>query len=191
MTTRERIKPAADVPLVITLEDLNAPESHSQFTGLEYRYNVTRDGVACFVYLPAAAHQQIQRSLAQPGDQIELLKTARGNYSVQVLSDAAEPQVAQPVSHLRGHYPNGTATNGANGNRNVHAMPAPQPPAAAKKPERGSSHMAQCLCAAIDAAIEAQEYARTHNFSVTFLGSDVRAMANSLLIGDQQRGGVA
>lgn len=50
----------------------------------------------------------------------------------------------------------------------------------------GQSHLAQCLCSAVDAAIEASEYARSKNFSVTFLGSDIRAMANSLLIGDQK-----
>lgn len=188
--TRERIKPAADVPLVVTLEDLNAPQSNSQYTGLEYRYNVTCEGTPCFIYLPPQAHQQIQRSMAQPGDQIQILKCMRGRqatYSVMVLSDAAEPQ---QQSNLRGHYPNGTATNGHHANGRVQQMP--QPAQQQSRPAaRGSSHMAQCLCSAIDAAVEAQEYARGKNFSVTFLGSDIRAMANSLLIGDQQRGGAA
>ncbi|MGH9344849.1 MAG: hypothetical protein ACRD3Y_02270 [Bryobacteraceae bacterium] len=185
MITRERIKPAADVPLVVTLEDTNAPESHSQYTGLEYRYNVQRGGKPCFIYLPPAAHAQIQKSMAQPGDQIEIVKSLHGQqvfYAIQVLSDAAEP------TNLRGHYPAGTTTNGhTNGNgRNVQPINGN-----GNAPRPGNSHMAQCLCAAVDAAIEASEYARSKNYSVAFLGSDIRAMANSLLIGDQQRGGAA
>ncbi len=53
---------------------------------------------------------------------------------------------------------------------------------------RGSSHMAQCMILAVDAASEAAEHARQIGFSVTFLGADIRAMANTLMINDGNGG---
>jgi hypothetical protein len=83
--------------------------------------------------------------------------------------------------------------------QNDYAKPAsaaePQPvQTVAAEPKQSArvgpaSHIALCLRQAIDAVIDAQEYGRGKGFSVTFLGSDVRAIANSLMIGDQQRGG--
>jgi len=175
--TREKIRLSSDSPTIVTLEEADGHETRSQITGAtEYRYSVLCQGTPGFLYLPAAARQELLRQAAQPGDQVRILKQVHGReatYSIQLLR---EP------SRLRGHYPVGATT------QNGHLRPVPPRPslaAAETRPLRGSSHLAQCLCAAIDAAIEAAEYARSKNFSVTFLGSDIRAIANSLYINDQ------
>ncbi|MGH9772202.1 MAG: hypothetical protein ACRD4Q_10965 [Candidatus Acidiferrales bacterium] len=203
--TRERIKPAADVPLVVTLEDTNAPESHSQYTGLEYRYNVNVEGAAAFIYLPPAAHQQIQKSGAQIGDQIQIVKSLRGKqafYSIQVLSDATEPQVAHPVSHLRGSYPSGSATNGqhgnahsnghGNGNGRVQTMPAPQ--GAPNQSHPMVELMTKCIVYGARANRQAYEELRQAGIEMDApTWEDARATGSSFFIerNKQQRGGAA
>ena len=127
-----------------------------------------------------------------------------------------QPEAAPPARNIRlvapaprrpgygnGHanrYVNGHANGQANGHRNGAGYFASLPPAQLQpeqpRPQmqiadnpRGNSHLAQCLCAAVDAAIEASEYARAKNYSVTFLGADIRAMASTLLINDATGGG--
>jgi hypothetical protein len=62
-----------------------------------------------------------------------------------------------------------------NGNGHSH-----QPVRVVGAPEVAGSHLEACLRTAIDAAIGAQDYARSKGFSVQFLGGDIRAMAASL-----------
>jgi hypothetical protein len=71
----------------------------------------------------------------------------------------------------------------SNGN---HPSPSPRP-IAVDRPAQSPSHLASCLRAAIDAAADAAEYAREKGMGITFLGSDIRAMANCLKIGDDRR----
>ena len=150
------------------------------------------------------------RARAKAGDLVQIVKTYRGKqvlFSAQCLSDGAEPQ---PPSSLRGNYLAGTATNvhqmppqmsnaeARNAaffahrepqNGNGHApepqpQRQPQPLPAAVQP--ASKHLMSCLCAAIDAASQAQEYARTKGLGLTFLGGDIRAIALSIYIGDRR-----
>jgi hypothetical protein len=105
----------------------------------------------------------------------------------------------QPQAAYQPNYENDAFAPARGPHQNYYAKPAPagepQPVQAVaaepKQPARvgPASHIAMCLRQAIDAVIDAQEYGRDKGFSVTFLGSDVRAIANSLMIGDQQRGG--
>jgi hypothetical protein len=56
---------------------------------------------------------------------------------------------------------------------------------------RPKTQLEGALCTAIAAAKTAQEYAREIGFSVTFQSEDIRCMANTVLIGIQQRNGHA
>jgi hypothetical protein len=100
-----------------------------------------------------------------------LSRDGRANGSRYFLPREPEPPAA-PAAAPEHHHQAGAAAHQA-------------PPVA----PHGTSHLARCLCAAVDASIEASEYGRSKNFSVTFLGSDIRAMANTLMIGDQRNGG--
>jgi hypothetical protein len=66
--------------------------------------------------------------------------------------------------------------------------PAPQPADVVPAQAAAGSHISACLRQAIDAIADAQEYGLNQGIGVTFLGSDVRAIALSIYIGDQQRG---
>jgi hypothetical protein len=173
--TREKIKPVCGAPLLLTLEQPSGTEVDSQVNGKEWRYLVQHDGRPCIMYLPRPGHDAIQRIAPGAGDVIELMRFKRGNTEGYVANYPDGDRNAPPSSN--GHNGNGYHQNG-------HSA---APPAAAA-PQRGSSHLARALCLAIDAAVEASEYARSKNFSVTFLGSDIRAMANTVMIGDQKRG---
>lgn len=113
MTPREKIKIIADVPLVITLEDCNGRECQSAYTGLEYRYHVERQGRPATLYLPMDGVSALRRAAPQQGDEVELLKTSQGTWTVRVLSDAQPlpPEMLLPqrqpeeASHSLMHAP--------------------------------------------------------------------------------------
>ena len=95
MIRREKIKIVTNRPLVIQLED-EGTETHSNYTGREIRYACLHKGAECLLYLPLEADAVLRRIGAQPGDQIELLKSANGQYSARVFSDAHLPVGPQP-----------------------------------------------------------------------------------------------
>jgi hypothetical protein len=169
---RETIRTQVDEPVVVKLDrDLRGKDVRSKF-GPQRALSV--NGGAATLYLDVQHCEVLRRSGAQPGDSVELLKELYNNvptYGVHVVSDAAEPAGPRMVA------PRPAYTNG-NGHQ------AQQQPAAAPPP-RATSPLAACLCAAIDAAQAAEIYARSKNFSVTFLGGDIRAMANTLMINDE------
>jgi hypothetical protein len=178
---REIIRTKANEAVIVQLDrDLHGKEVRGQYGA---QCALTVNGGRATLYLDQQHGEVLRRSGARPGDTVELLKEFDGqmpSYNVRVVSDAAEP--AQPqASRL-------VAPQAGYSNGNGHTRTA-RPSAPAPETTRAVSHIASCLCAAIDAAIAAQEYARMNNFSVTFLGSDIRAMANSVYINDQQNGG--
>jgi hypothetical protein len=181
---RSVIKFNPNLPVDVRLD--YGPEGKLHERTGDYQYTV--NGNSCVMFLPETARNQLLRTHAAKGDLVRICKTVSGRsvtWNVEVLSDAAEPapgpRIVAPAPArtngvARGNAPTGgPETNGAN------AL-APQPAQV-----RGHSHLAQALCLAIDAAIQASEYARSQNFSVTFLGSDIRAMANTVMIQDGGR----
>lgn len=176
MIRRTVIKPMTDQPITVLLD--HGPEGKETTApngSVDYQYIVNDDGG--ILWLPAPARAQLLRTGAQAGDLVQISKVQQGRntaWNVRVVSDANEPA---PAASSRMVAPRPQYANG-------NGQPQQQPAAAA--PRRGGSPLAQCLCAAVDAAIEAADYARERNFSVTFLGGDIRAMANSLMINDER-----
>lgn len=170
--TREKIKPAAGTPLLLTLDKAFGTEVQSQINGTEWRYFVTTDeGKACVIYLPRTGHDAIQRLHPGDGALIELLRTRRGQTEYY---DARFPD-AEPVE-VR------TVSNG-NGR---HIAP-PKPPASTSE-YGSSSHLSQALCTALVASHECLELAKKLGLNIPNPDfSDLRAMANTIMIGDQKR----
>jgi hypothetical protein len=76
----------------------------------------------------------------------------------------------------------------------VMQMPAPQP---APEPDAGNTRhpvttaqakLMAALCVAIDSAAEATQYAKQRGMPLSFTGEDIRCMANTIIIGNEQRG---
>jgi hypothetical protein len=199
---RIKFKPPFDSPFVVTFETLSAAECRSQYNGMEYRYNVTNEGRSCFLYLTRQGHDTVQKLHPSAGDAIELLKYKFDGHDCFDARFAGAPPEPPPSNGPRMVAP--LSRDGrANGQRYYLPREAEAPAAAPEHHHqagaaahqeppaalRGTSPLARCLCAAIDASLEASEYGRSKNFSVAFLGSDIRAMANTLMIGDQRNGG--
>jgi hypothetical protein len=215
MISREIVRPQFNQPLVVTVDHdpSQAPAKEGQW-GTDFAFECNHNSV--LMYAPPQAKEKMLELGARAGDTVELVKFKRGKtvyVNVRRVSDAAEPEAGSRKPEgprLLGNY--GPKDEGSvvrppigqpkpNGDFPKRAYYQPETrdelepkgnghaPAPAKPAHRAASHLEQSLCLAIDAAIGAQEYARAKNFSVTFLGSDIRAMANSVLIGDQQRNG--
>lgn len=85
MISRQTLRPQNNVPLIVRLD--KGPEGKQTAKG-DYQYTINDD--QAIMWIPAEARTAILRSHAQAGDEIEILKSARG-WNVQVLSDAGEP----------------------------------------------------------------------------------------------------
>lgn len=189
MYQREIIRFAPDIPIQVVLD--SGPHGKLHSSG-DYQYIV--NGNRGIVFGPPPFRDAIIRSGAQKGDAIEIVMHLQGGkqlFDVYRISDAREPN--QPESRLRGNYPAGTTTNGV---RRLPAdPPAPTPgqpvtrPAAAPEPERGTSHLSQCMCMAIDVAAQAQDYARLKGISVQFTGAEIQDLGVTLYINDCKREG--
>lgn len=183
---RDVIKFDSNVPVIVKLDYADGREGENK-NGKYVLYTVNDDAAAMF--LTPTAHLALQRSHAQAGDHVQITKVQHGqnatSWDVRVMPPSEPPTPPAPgpraVESSRAYLPPPQQrTQGAN------AL-APQATPAAHD-QRGTSHLSHALCLAIDAAVEASEYARSRNFSVTFLGSDIRAMANTVMINDQQGG---
>lgn len=84
-----------------------------------------------------------------------------------------------------------------NGHRKPQPRPAPTPAPHTGpetwyhepgEPLTGADKLAGCLAAAIDAAAEATVYAERHGLSLRWDAGDIRAMAATLMIGEQRQG---
>lgn len=202
---REILKFQADVPVTVVLD--KSPESAQQKEndrGVYYQFAVNNN--SALMFLPPEGRDALFRARAKAGDLVQIVKTYRGKqqiFTAQTISDAAEPPAP---SNLRGNYPHGSTTQGMsqaearnaaffagrNGNGQGSAQPPIQPQAQPQRPViapaamLASQHLMSCMCAAIDAAAEAQEYARGKGLGLTFLGTDIRAIAISIYIGDRR-----
>ncbi len=197
---REVIKPQADVPVTVRLDQGPEGQEREGRYGIDYQYTVNNDrGV---MWLPKEARDQLVRCGAQAGDEIQIVKSLRGRiaqWAVQVVPDSNE--LAPPPRS------NGYINGNGNGNGNGHYAGQAQPP----RPDRyGPSErpasigpmgpeatnvspvtqqLAGCLRAAVDACFETETYAKTKGMPLEFCSEDIRAIALSVYIGAQRNGG--
>jgi hypothetical protein len=199
VTNRQKLKIIANVPLNVTLEDANGKESNSQYTGLEYRYNVQHQGVDSILYLPVQGAEALRRSGAQSGDDVQITKTMKGNmpvFTVRIFSDASlelpapPPQASAQPDRFDQHMQQQPSPNGIR-------MLAPrtqlaaQPVAAASAEETLSfraMQYSQLLLSVIDVAIGAEVYAAKKGRTIAFNEEDIRCMTATLFITDAKGG---
>lgn len=207
---REILKPQVNIPLLLKLDFGPEGSERDGNYGKQWMYTVNDD--QAILFLPLEAREAILASGAQAGDEIGLCKRAKGKWEVQRIGDAAEipepeppkpqplprptkrapfppasyyqptPQLDSPLPISNGHRKvNGagssTPTNGAthaNGTTQVSGNPT-------------AKHLGECMKLAIDACLIAQEYAHEKNFGLTFLGGDIKSLALSIYINDQEK----
>lgn len=209
MIQRQKIKPAIDVPMVMQLETVQGRESKSQFTGVEYWFNVVFDSQPSIIYLPDEGREAIESLRPQVGDYVELLKQKRGKqelYSAQLVSDGAEepapppPPQRQPVRMLapasrtaatNGPPSNGGYTNGAprpSMTATAQAQAMPPDPDAQISPV--AQQLAGCLRVSLDAWEQTRQYAHDkYGVALDYTSEDVRAVGLSFYIGRTRDGG--
>lgn len=203
---REIIRPRVNVPILVKLGP-DGIDVDGQY-GPQVRYYVNDDQGALYVDPPA--RDAILATGAQGGDEIAICKRSKTRWDVQRVADAAEiPEAARkPVRYMNGSkvgfpaskYAQGVpqidsplpVTNG-HGQSNGHPVNSTlkvnsYPPVNNGSPT--AKHLGECMKLAIDACLIAQDYAHEKNFGLTFLGGDVKSLALSIYINDQeQRGG--
>lgn len=195
---REIIRPQVDVPVIVKLgQGPEGKEREGPKGGIDYQYIVNDD--AAVMWLPREARDLIVKSGAQAGDLIQIVKTLHGRqavYSIQVLPPPTmrNYRVEPATPPLR---TNGCA-NGAPHTTTIEMpreLPAPAAPPAVQQPVQpppqhrpGAQQLQGAICAAIDAALGGEEYARNKGRALTFSEESIRAFALTLLIGEQKAG---
>lgn len=191
---RQVIKPQLDVPVVIHLDQGPEGKEKQGPFGIDYQYTVNHNSGV--MWLPTEGRNALYACGAQAGDDVQIVKTMKGKqvfFSAHVVSDAAEPVAAPPPPPV-------ARVNGRGGAlpQRAYYQPAPQTAAPARQvaPQEETritpvaAQLAGCFCAAIDAALEAETYAKSKGMEIEFNAEDLRAIALSVYIGAQRNGGM-
>lgn len=196
MTQREILKPQMNVPLTVHLDQGPEGKEKTGQYGTDYQYTVNQN--AGVMWLPAEGRDALIQSGAQAGDDVQIVKSMRGKqvvWSAQVVSDAAEVPAASNGVQV-------SYTSGVKFPARVYAQPAQAPvaaprtapaprPAPQPQPETRitpvAMQLASCFCAAIDACLEAETYAKSKGLAIEFNAEDLRAVALSVYIGAQRQ----
>lgn len=197
---REVIKPKIDVPVIVCLDQGPEGQQKQGQYGIDYQYTVNHDtGV---MWLPRSGRDAILKSGAQAGDTVEIIKVKRGantHFVATLVGDRHETQPAaarreatQPNIPARAYYKPATgaaAPELTNGNGQIPFVGAtPLRPSVPLSPV--AQQLAGTLCAALDAAAEAEAYARQKGLSIQFTADDIRAIGLSIYIGVTRQQGV-
>lgn len=196
---REVIKPQVDVPVIVKLDKGPEGQEREGKYGIDYQYTCNDDQAV--MWLPKDARDMIVRSGAQAGDLLQIVKTLHGRqsvYSIQVLPPPTtrdyriDPSMTPPRTN---GYTNGHAS--ASRTTTVEmprelpapaAVPATAAPAPPPQHRPGAQQLQGAICAAIDAAMGSEDYARNKGRALTFSEESIRAFALTLLIGEQKAG---
>jgi hypothetical protein len=186
MPSRETLRPATNVPVVVTLDNPRGRECNSRYNGIEYSYQIQHRGVPSIVYLPLEAANQISRLDLQGGDQMEILKSnqqGRDSFEIRRIPD---PHGEPP------------ATNGREVRVLAPARPQQQPsprqpqaqpmPAPSQSPQLADAVwyekvFTRCLEVSLGANMAVHQEAVKRGFPIEPpLWDDIRTMANTLFI---------
>jgi hypothetical protein len=199
---REIVKPNVDVPLKVRLDQGPEGQQKQGQYGIDYQYTVNHDSGV--MWLPLAGREALLKSGAQAGDDVEIVKILRGKailFAATVVRDAHERQQA-PVASAAPIRPNGQLPARAFYQPEAADDPARltdrdiQIPRVSVTPARSQAplspvaqQLAGTLCAAVDAAAEAEAYARGKGLSIQFTADDIRAIGLSIYIGTTRQQG--
>lgn len=175
-----------NIPERVALAFPDGRSVQSQFGGDQILYTLV-DGRK--LYLSPFIARKIDALNLAPGEEFEICKreVVRGNRrSVEFEVTSLRPAVATGATNAAAPSGNGTAqpvTPPAYQQppRPQAIPPAPQPEMPTIEAHRGRL-LAKCLCRAVDAAIEAQAYAREKGLGLTFAEATVQDLATTLFI---------
>lgn len=193
---REVIKPQVDVPVIVKLDKGPEGQEREGKYGIDYQYTCNDDQAV--MWLPKDARDMIVRSGAQAGDLLQIVKTLHGRqsvYSIQVLPPPTmrnyRVEPATPPLRTNGYANGAPHTNTIEMPRELPApaaVPATAAPAPPPQHRPGAQQLQGAICAAIDAAMGSEDYARNKGRALTFSEESIRAFALTLLIGEQKAG---
>lgn len=185
-----------NVPNYLTLDSTGVAQEGK--TGLQYRYMLNGNRIT---WVDPAQHDLIQRTGAQEGDTIQVIKreTRNGNrkgpldWQITLASEQEEEPPDAFDQHMAATAPRAAPPQA----RPAAPVQAPPATAAATSPRHEpataatasvatlpshTSMLSGALVAAIDAANTAESYAEAHSRRVTFTSEDLRAMGLSIYI---------
>ena len=197
---REKIEFPTNTPVLVTLDFNEGILKPGRF-GDEYQYVVNQD--AGIFWAKPELHQLIEKSVARAGDDIYITKREvrdgnrkRVQWEVARVEEepAAAAAAAPPPAPVA--KPNGTHVAAAASRTQPQAAPrlAEQLCEAHReancqlcRQQQPINPLSQALRMAIDAAVEAREYANRRGIQIGFAVEDIRAMAATLLINGGRR----
>jgi hypothetical protein len=172
-----------NVPEIIALQFTTGKEVESTFNGTEVLYSL-EDGRSWYVH-PSVA-RKIDALCLGKGEPFEVVKSEAPNkkgfvYDVKHAVASAPPAQAAALPSVE------TRQSGSLSGQVVHTV-VQNAQQQQNTNLTAAQRMMGSLASAIDAIVEAQEYAQKKGLRVTFTGEDVRAVANTLYI-DAAKGG--
>jgi hypothetical protein len=180
--------------VILGVENLRGTDSTSSFSGDETRFDVLKQGTPSHLYLPRAYAGAIAASGAQPGDEIQVLKTGVNGqtptYRVRLISDATLEVPVVPSSQAQpDRFDQNVQQQQPNGIRMLaprqQVAPQTQPTAQEEMPSFRAMQYSQLLLSVIDVAIGAEAYAAKKGRTILFNEEDIRAMTATLFINAQ------
>jgi pyruvate/2-oxoglutarate dehydrogenase complex dihydrolipoamide acyltransferase (E2) component len=175
---REKVEFPLNVPREVVLQYGDGVEQNGRY-GPQFRWSLEGDKI---MWVDPAVDEQLHKLGAKPGAAFLITKRELKQGARRATSWSVERAAKE-----------NTATGGAPA-VNVSATPATEPTKNAVQPQANTGEpvssfgLEAALSAAIIAAQKAEKYAADHNYSLRFTAEDIRAFANTLLIGAQQRG---
>ena len=155
--------------------------------GVDYEYILNND--QAITWLPKDARDAIVQSGAQEGDEISLQKIKRGRQTIWTVERIADETTKHETKPKPPAKPDPLKQQAALAQHIAQqTKPAPTPAAKPEPHRPGAQLLAGALCAAIDAATYAAEYARSKGLALSWDAGDIRALAATLYIDSRKEG---
>lgn len=193
---RELLRPQFDTPLIVSLDFGSDGIEKEGKHGVDYMYTCNNDDAIMF--LPPDARNALRIAGVQPGEEIALIKRKAGKqtlWEIQRVEEEPDPRPAPPrttrqlaaaaATRAAAPAPSSAQASGAVV-RDPATVTQPARPTAVQQPT-ATAQLAAALCAAIDAAVEAETYANRKGLKLQMSADDIRAMALSIYIGNQRK----
>jgi hypothetical protein len=190
---REKVTFDPNVPIAVTLEFDHGKEVPSARGGSQFQYFLDRDRI---MYVEPEVAERITASGARAGDTLEICKRSRRigqqtrtEWEVVHLLDSQEPTdyaQAEPARHTTTQQRAATQPPPAPAPR---SQPRPAPAAVPAPPQITTTSVAVIAAfkAAIDAAADAEDYARSRGRTLSLDSDAIRALAITIYIQEAKR----
>lgn len=177
---REVIRFQPGVPQVVMLSFDEGVQVDGRY-GPQWQYFLEGSRI---MWVDPEVHERIQATGARAGYELAITKHSapgkKTRWEVARLEE--EPAEAGSAATPAPPAPTGTAKPEPAAPRTIN-----QPPQGSAAPQEAADKLTACLCAAVDAALAAQQYAAQRGLTLAWSAADIRAMAATLCIGSRTR----